>query len=108
MAYFNLDFGGANCILAVNVLLSSNSNTALDFIIRPNPVKDVLFIDITNPDFVPSNLWIYDETGRLVYTSAQPNLSAGISTSKLPKGTYLIKLMDGNTKQYLTKKFVKG
>jgi hypothetical protein len=107
-AYFNLDFGGANCILAVNVLLSSNSNNALDFIIRPNPVKDVLFIDITNPDFVPSNLWIYDETGRLVYTSAQPNLLAGVSITKLPKGTYLIKLMDGNTKQYLTKKFVKG
>ena len=108
MAYFNLDFGGANCILAVNVLLSSNSNTILDFIIRPNPVKDLLFIDITNPDFVPSNLWIYDETGRLVYTSAQPNLSAGISTSKLPKGTYLIKIMDGYTKQYITKKFLKG
>ena len=107
-AYFNLDFGGANCILALNVQLASNNNSELNFIIRPNPVKDVLFIDITNPDFIPSNLWIYDETGRLVYTLTQPNLTTGIPTSKLPKGTYLIRLMDGYTKQYVTRKFVKG
>jgi hypothetical protein len=53
-------------------------------------------------------LWIYDETGRLVYSSTQTNLTAGIPTSKLPKGTYLLKIMDGNTKLYVTKKFVKG
>ena len=107
-AYFNLDFGGANCILALNVQLASNNNSELNFIIRPNPVKDVLFIDITNPDFIPSNLWIYDETGRLVFTLTQPSLTTGIPTSKLPKGTYLIRLMDGYTKQYVTRKFVKG
>ena len=107
-AFFNLDFGGANCILTMNVLLAANNNSELNFIIKPNPVKDVLFIVVSNPDFIPSNLWMYDETGRLVYTSVQPNLSTGVPTSKLPKGTYLIKIMDGNTKKYVTKKFVKG
>ena len=107
-AYFNLDFAGANCILALNVQLASNNITDLNFIIRPNPVKDILYIDITSADFIPSNLWIYDEAGRLVYSVLQPNLTSGISTSKLPKGTYLIKLMDSYTKQYVTRKFVKG
>ena len=107
-AYFYLDFGGANCILAVNVLLSSNANTALDFIIKPNPVRDIFYIELTNPFLSAAYVWIYDEAGRLVYTVAQPDLSVGISTAKLPKGTYMIKLMDSYTKQYITKKFVKG
>ncbi len=107
-AYFYLDFGGANCILAVNVLLFSNTNTALDFIIKPNPVRDILYIELANPFLSAAYVWIYDEAGKLVYTVTQPDLSVGISTAKLPRGTYLIKLMDSYTKQYLTKKFVKG
>jgi hypothetical protein len=101
-AYFYLNFGCVNCILAVNILLFCNTNTALDFIIKPNPVRDILYIELENPFLSAAYVWIYDEAGKLFYSVTQPNLSAGISTAKLPKGTYLIKFIDSYTKQYLT------
>jgi hypothetical protein len=103
IAYFNLDFGGQMCTLAVNVAAAN-----FDFIIVPNPVEDKLFVRFTNADTKASFVWIYDEAGKLVFTLPQPSFTNGIDISKIPMGNYSIKIMDQSSNIYLTKKFVKG
>jgi len=50
---------------------------------------------------------IYDESGRKVYTASYPDLSNGIDIAKLPKGNYIIRILDEATGNVEAQKFVK-
>ena len=70
--------------------------------IYPNPVKDILNIDLKSDK---GSVKIFDLTGKLVKT-ADLNQSGTIDVSQLTKGMYLVEMiLNGNTK--VTKKIIK-
>ena len=70
--------------------------------IYPNPVKDVLNIDLkTNQGEVK----IFDLSGKVIKT-ASVNKSGSVDVSKLSKGLYIVEItMNGTSK--VTKKIIK-
>ncbi len=105
-AVFNFEFGGQSCSFSLPVN-NVSSNVVFGFEIRPNPAKDMLNV-ILNPGVQAYYVWIYDAIGRTVTMLPQPDLSRGIDISRLPKGVYMLKVMNASNKQVITKKFVKG
>jgi hypothetical protein len=73
--------------------VSFNPNAAMDDIsinVYPNPVKDVLFVEILNlQNLNPFDLLIHDKYGKLQYTD-RFRRKAQVDVSKLPQGTYSI------------------
>ncbi len=69
--------------------------------IYPNPVKDVLNIDIKNNN---GEVKIFDLTGRVVKTSSV-NKSGSVDVSKLSKGLYIVEITMNGSK--VTKKIIK-
>ncbi len=104
VASFVLDFGGQSCTLNINVY---NQNNAFDYMIVPNPVKDILHVNFSSPSTVAYYAWIFDELGRTMLMLPQPDLSRGINLSQLAKGTYVLSIMDQENKSVVSKKFIK-
>ena len=70
--------------------------------IYPNPVKDILNIDLKSDK---GSVKIFDLTGKVVKT-ADLNKSGTIDVSQLTKGMYLVEIiLNGNAK--VTKKIIK-
>jgi len=93
---------------SVPVDTSTSSSSIFDFTVVPNPVKSVLNLKFASSDTKVYYVWIYDAIGRNVLMIPRPSPSNGINVSALPKGTYMIKVMEETNKKTLTKKFVKG
>ena len=71
-------------------------------VIYPNPVKEVLNIDLKAQN---GKVKIFDLSGKVIKT-AEVNKSGSIDVSKLMKGMYIVEITtDGNTK--VTKKIIK-
>ena len=68
----------------------------------PNPVKDVLKIDIPNNETI-TNICIYNVAGQKVKTFSLPK---EINVESLPKGNYIIEITTDKDKKY-TSKFIK-
>ena len=68
----------------------------------PNPVKDVLKIDIPNNETI-TNICIYNVAGQKVKTFSLPK---EINIESLPKGNYIIEITTDKDKKY-TSKFIK-
>ena len=68
----------------------------------PNPVKDVLKIDIPNNETI-TNICIYNVAGQKVKTFSLPK---EINVESLPKGNYIIEIIIDKDKKY-TSKFIK-
>lgn len=64
---------------------------AEDFVLYPNPVKDVLYIKTSKP---ADRIEIYDMAGRLV--NAQVLSSESISVASLQRGVYVVKILHKN------------
>ncbi len=71
-----------------------------DFKLFPNPVKDILLIQSEN---TPKKVELFDLQGKLLLQVLSQNQ---INLSKLPAGTYLIKIYNHNN-QSITKKVMK-
>ena len=79
-----------------------------DFIIQPpHPQKDDLKLTIIPSDAKVKTVLIYDASGRIVYSSTNPNFNNPINISNLSSGVYMIKLVEANTNKIRTKKFIK-
>lgn len=80
-----------------------------NFIIAPNPAGNFISIrSIDNTDFANpgGEIFIYDLSGKQVYTVKINNLESSINISHLPKSVYIIKVITGSN-EYSFKKFVK-
>ncbi len=69
----------------------------VDITIYPNPVKDILKVDITSDKTDKANISITDISGKLVYSKNSFDITEGlnnpgINTSDLKAGTYIIKI----------------
>lgn len=68
--------------------LSVSENNLSDLSLFPNPAKDKLYINLTNN--YPSEISIYDVTGKLILKKSLKIKSTEIDISYLKKGIYLI------------------
>ena len=79
----------------------------LEYSIFPNPVKDKLFVKLNDETNKVYYITILNITGRTLMMLPQPEAEKGIDISHLPKGTYVIQVMDNNTKSIFSQKFIK-
>lgn len=92
------------------LLVYSNSFSSIypveqSFSIYPNPVKDVLQIQLGS-EAVGESFVIYDALGKPVISSTVPGNLATVNTQSLPVGQYILKLKVANN-NYVFKSFVK-
>ena len=111
-ATFPINFGGQACSISIKVDSANqvNTNTGFDFLIAPNPVNANTLTIIMYPSSTTIYYaWVYDELGRTVYMWPVPSAltGAGMMISSLPKGTYVLKIMDEANKDVVSKKFIK-
>ncbi len=75
--------------------ISSNISQNTDIRIYPNPVKDILFIELPGNTNTNYGLKVYNSYGEKVYEN---NVLAGINRlvlGRLPVGAYLVNIFDG-------------
>ncbi|RKE98036.1 S8 family serine peptidase [Ichthyenterobacterium magnum] len=102
---FFLGFGIPNLELAYNIGLSLQEDEFFEFNIFPNPVKDVLNIQIPSANEVTS-LLIYDILGKAVFQKIMTTHSSTIDTSSMSSGVYIMSLE--SEKESKTFKFIKS
>lgn len=86
-------------------------NDATALITYPNPVFDLMFVDLTIPYDALIDICLYDETGRLVKLLMHGKATKGVNllsfnTNPLSHGIYFLTVKDVKN-IFLTKKFVK-
>jgi hypothetical protein len=67
----------------------------------PVPTNGNLYVSISNKEFIPQSVMVYDITGReLINEKASMNTNiVTIDVSKLENGTYILKLVNGNNEK---------
>ena len=82
-------------IIGINEVIINNIN------IYPNPVKDMLFIDLNNSNLINSEISITDIPGNIVINNKIDKLNYSIDLSKLNKGMYFININNVNTYKFV-------
>ena len=73
---------------------------AAGVVIYPNPVTDVLNINISAAGKLKTNAGIYDANGSLVQRILISNYQQQINVQRLAKGVYTIRFADGSKKSF--------
>lgn len=84
-----------------------NPSDRIEYSLFPNPVKDKLFVKLNDEKNTIYYITILNLNGRTLMMLPQPETQKGIDISTLPKGMYVIQLMDKNTKSIYSQKFIK-
>ena len=85
----------------------NNGKEKISFTIFPNPVKEKLFLSLADTKNSVYYITIFNLSGRALMMLPQPEIQKGIDISLLAKGTYLLQLMDKETKSISVQKFIK-
>ena len=85
----------------------NNGKEKISFTIFPNPVKEKLFLTLSDSKNSVYYITIFNLNGRALMMLPQPEIQKGIDISLLAKGTYLLQLMDKETKSISIQKFIK-
>ena len=85
----------------------NNGKEKISFTIFPNPVKEKLFLTLSDSKNSVYYITIFNLNGRALMMLPQPEMQKGIDISLLAKGTYLLQLMDKETKSISIQKFIK-
>lgn len=96
---------GQFVVIGTTGINSSKEN--LGFTIFPNPVREKLYITLANSKSVVYYITIFNLNGKALMMLPQPEIQKGIDISSLAKGTYILQLMDKETKSITTQKFIK-
>jgi len=80
---------------------------SLDYTVYPNPANEKLYFSFNNVNTKVYYVSILNIVGKAVMMLPRPDWQNGIDISNLSKGTYLIQLIDDETKSTTIKKFVK-
>ena len=83
-------------------------SSSTKFKLYPNPTNDKLFLSLNDSATEIYYITITTVEGRIVMMLPQPQWQNGIDVSSLAAGTYLLKMMDKETKSITTKKFIKN
>lgn len=82
-------------------------SNSTDFKLYPNPANDKINIVLKDGATKIYYITITTIEGRVVMMLPQPQWENGIDISSLESGTYLLQMMDKETKSITTKKFIK-
>ena len=63
----------------------------------PNPIGDILIIELPNPTILEAQLTVYDLTGKVVLNAKTKEKTARLNTSLLKEGYYFLMVQQGNT-----------
>jgi blue copper oxidase len=74
----------------------NNGKEKISFTIFPNPVKEKLFLSLSDTKKSVYYITIFNLSGRALMMLPQPEIQKGIDISLLAKGTYLLQLMFRN------------
>ena len=78
--------------------IEMNNEPENTFVIYPNPVEDMLFIQPREEPTQFSDLRIYDISGRIVLTSTPGNNNVQyMDVSGLRSGIYMVEIIEQNT-----------
>jgi blue copper oxidase len=106
--FSNHEDGGMMGQFVVNGTTGINNNKEkISFTIFPNPVKEKLFLNLSDTKNSVYYITIFNLSGRALMMLPQPEIQKGIDISLLAKGTYLLQLMDKETKSISVQKFIK-
>ena len=64
--------------------------------VSPNPVKDLLIIDLGTQNIKNQQVNVVDPSGKVVYQSKMVSSKHIINVNKWPKGTYMVQVIDEN------------
>ncbi len=103
MASFAINFGGKSCTINLKII----EKASCDFCVVPNPIQNNILKLNMAADNKINGFWIYDVVGKLVYQAVQPDVKKGVDISRLPKGSYIIKIKEEKSNQVFTMEFVK-
>jgi hypothetical protein len=93
-------------VFAFNVIKNIDKES-LDYTVYPNPANEKLYFSFNNVNTKVYYVSILNIVGKAVMMLPRPDWQNGIDISNLSKGTYLIQLIDDETKSTTIKKFVK-
>lgn len=86
--------------------LNQLSQKNVDYRIFPNPTTQKISIQVFDPQVNVYYISIVNLKGKTVMMLPQPNLTKSIDVSMLAKGTYILDLMDKETKSISSQKFI--
>ena len=78
--------------LALNLNCDQN-----EVLVYPNPVTDLLNINVANADGKPITCILFDANGKMMYTGKLASGTNTVDMSKFPKGIYLLSLKNTDT-----------
>ena len=93
--------------VVANGTLSIDTNMLNSVSVYPNPVNDILNIDIPKKIDNGLNIAVFDALGKQVMFEKLNNLKSSFSVSELNAGIYLMKLTSSSQNMSVTKRFVK-
>ncbi|WP_333660232.1 T9SS type A sorting domain-containing protein [Chishuiella changwenlii] len=86
--------------------LSTTNLQKQEIKIYPNPTKDWIYIEGSSSNQI---IELYDIAGKLIHTNQHKKLTTiNINIGNLPKGIYLLRIIDKNTKEIYQKKIIKN
>ncbi len=83
-------------VFVVEATTSNNEVLANEISVYPNPAGEFVFIDLSQGNFIPNNIGIYDLTGRLLYQQNPSDSLIKINVQDFNSGIYLIKVSHQN------------
>ncbi len=100
--------GGMMGQFIVTTTLANNQNVlSTDFSLYPNPSNDKLYVNLQDSLTDIYYVTITTVEGRVVMMLPQPEWQKGIDISSLEAGVYTFQMMDKQTKNITTKRFIK-
>ncbi len=87
--------------------VKATGEAGVDYTVYPNPAKDRLYFAFPDPSVQAYYVTITNAIGRTMCMLPRPQLQYGIDISNYAPGTYLVQLIDEQTKNTVTRKFVK-
>lgn len=78
----------------------------VDFVMFPNPSKDIIKLYIQTQNYTPFSVFVYDVMGEMVASYSYVNATTlQMNIGDLPQGDYIVQIVMGN--QQMTKRFSK-
>lgn len=97
-------------LITVTACTGITNHESEDIILYPNPMSDFLIVKTNDPEFIGSNVSIFNLPGQLFYEGKVSGTTLTIDVSNFPKGFYFLKIENLNNlkvNKVIEKKLVK-
>ena len=101
------DGGMMGQFIVAGTMATNQNATNTSFSLYPNPANDKLYVNLKDTATEIYYVTISTITGRVVMMLPQPEWQNGIDISSLEAGVYTFQMMDKQSKNVTTKKFIK-